>query len=75
MSYVCKHSNIRGRCPECDPPRLNLDRFGMPLDYTTYMWLLYKEIVVDESPARLAFLGLDEEGWTHPNFGLQFIMR
>lgn len=44
-----------GRRPP-PPPRLNLDRHGMPKDYATYMWVLYREVVEDRSPARLAFL-------------------
>lgn len=44
-------------------PRLNLDRFGMPRDYATYVWLLYGKRVNDESPARRAF----------PTFGTQRI--
>jgi hypothetical protein len=35
--------------------RLNLDRFGMPRDYATYMWLLYGKVVEDGSPARRAW--------------------
>lgn len=48
------------------PPRLNLDRFGMPLDYATYCWLLYGEVVEDKSPARRAFLHgpTTSNGWT-----------
>lgn len=38
------------------PIRLNLDRHGMPLDYATYVWLLYQKVVEDRSPARVAFL-------------------
>jgi len=41
---------------DLDPIRLNLDRRGMPLDYATYVWVLYGKIVEDGSPARLAFL-------------------
>lgn len=57
--------------PRSKQPRLNLDRFGMPKDYATYMWVLYKKVVQDESPERLAFLhggGADGEpyfGWGH----------
>ena len=45
--------------PTAPPPRLNLDRFGMPKDYATYVWLLYRTRVSDDSPARRAFLGTD----------------
>ena len=45
-----------GYVPEQQPPPLNLDRNGMPLDYATYVWLLYRKVVEDESPARRAFL-------------------
>lgn len=43
-------------------PPLNLDRFGMPRDFATYMWLLYRKRVQDESPARLAFLQAGRSG-------------
>lgn len=36
--------------------RLNVDRFGLPRDYATYVWLLYGKVVEDKSPARIAFL-------------------
>jgi hypothetical protein len=42
--------------PPALPPALNIDSHGMPKDFATYMWLLYKRRVVDESPARLAFI-------------------
>jgi len=42
--------------PPSLPPRLNLDKNGMPLDYATYEWLHYRKHVQDRSPARLAFL-------------------
>lgn len=29
----------------------------MPRDYATYMWVLYKRHVTDDSPERRAFLG------------------
>ena len=45
-----------GYLPPAPPPRLNVDRFGMPLDYATYMWVMYRQRVKDGSPARLAFL-------------------
>ena len=57
--------------PPQPPPRLNVDRFGMPKDYATYIWLLYKRHVVDDSLARRAFLNR-EEGLT---FGVQVIYR
>jgi hypothetical protein len=28
-------------------PKLNLDKHGMPQDYASYMWVLYKKIVND----------------------------
>jgi hypothetical protein len=42
--------------PRVPSPPLNLDRFGMPRDYTSYVWLLYGRYVEDGSPARRAFL-------------------
>jgi hypothetical protein len=59
--------------PPSEPFRPNLDRHGMPKDYATYIWLLYKRVVKDESPERLAFLhGTDD----HPrDFGQQLMMR
>jgi hypothetical protein len=47
-----------GYVPPPMPPRLNLDRFGMPKDYATYVWLLYGRHVEDKSPTRRAFLHL-----------------
>lgn len=44
--------------PPLPPPRLNVDRFGMPRDYATYMWTVYRVRVNDDSPERRAF----EEG-------------
>ena len=38
------------------PPKLNIDKHGLPRDYTTYIWLHYHYFVIDESPARLAFI-------------------
>jgi hypothetical protein len=38
------------------PPRLNLDRFGMPRDFATYMWVVYRRHVQDDSPERRAFV-------------------
>ena len=77
MSRICQHNMIWGRCPECDadPPRLNLDRHGLPRDYATYVWLLYKRVVEDESPARRAFLHGSGPGFPHPNFGQQIACR
>ena len=37
-------------------PRLNVDRHGLPRDYATYVWLLYRKHVDDRSPLRQAFL-------------------
>lgn len=45
-----------GYVPPTLPPRLNLDRFGMPKDYATYVWCLYERHVADDSPLRRAFL-------------------
>jgi hypothetical protein len=45
-----------GYIPPSRPPRLNLDRHGMPRDYATYVWLLYRRHVEDRSPARRGFL-------------------
>lgn len=42
--------------PPRPAPRLNLDRFGLPKDYATYVWILYGRAVEDKSPTRLAFL-------------------
>ena len=60
-----------GYSPPQPPPRLNLDRFGMPKDYATYIWLLYKRHVKDDSPARRAFL----ERGDGLSFGLQMMWR
>jgi hypothetical protein len=46
-----------GYVPPAPPFRLNVDRHGMPLDYATYVWLLYGKRVDDRSPSRLAFTG------------------
>ena len=45
-----------GYVPPPQPLRLNLDRHGMPRDYATYVWLLYRRVVADDSPLRRAFL-------------------
>jgi hypothetical protein len=58
-----------GYIPPIPPPRLNLDRFGMPLDYATYVWMVYHRHVEDASPARRAFLNSPSSGWEHPSFG------
>ncbi len=84
MSYYCTHGQVVGRCTEgCSlgyapppppPPKLNVDRFGLPRDYATYMWLLYREVVDDQSPERLAFLnGPKYDGV--PDFGQQVMYR
>lgn len=54
-----------GYVPATPPaPRLNVDRYGMPRDYATYVWLLYRRHVEDNSPARRAFLyGPDEKAY------------
>lgn len=44
------------------PPRLNLDRFGMPRDFTTYMWVTYRQRVADNSPERRAFMEVRRVG-------------
>ena len=59
-----------GYRPPPSPIALNVDRFGMPRDYATYVWLLYRRRVEDRSPARRAFLG---EGL--PDFGIEWTMR
>ena len=64
-----------GYVPAPQPPRLNLDRFGMPRDYATYVWLLYGKHVRDDSPERRAFLGHREDGWQHPTLGQQVMYR
>lgn len=45
-----------GYVPAPPPPRLNLDRHGLPRDFATYMWVTYRRHVTDDSPARRAFL-------------------
>ena len=60
--------------PKAPAPRLNVDRFGMPKDYATYIWLLYGRVVVDESPERQAFLHGPKDG-PPLDFGEQLIMR
>ncbi len=45
-----------GYVPAPAPIRLNVDKFGMPKDYATYMWITYRRIVSDDSPVRRAFL-------------------
>lgn len=63
--------------PPAPPPRLNLDRHGMPRDYATYMWLLYGRRVEDKSPARRAFLNGPADGWTSdiPSFRFLEVRR
>lgn len=55
-------------------PRLNLDRFGMPKDYASYMWVTYKRLVTDDSPLRRAFLSAPSRVGI-PDFGQQVSMR
>ena len=43
-------------------PELNLDKFGLPADYATYEWILYKSVVEDNSPLRRAFLQKPKSG-------------
>ena len=62
-----------GHVPPPEPPRLNLDQYGMPKDYATYVWLLYGRIVADDSPERRAFLNGDRDDV--PDFGQQWAMR
>lgn len=60
-----------------EPLRLNLDRFGMPKDFATYMWVVYKCRVEDDSPARRAFLygAKRKDRNPLPDFGQQIAMR
>lgn len=62
-----------GWVPLPAPPRLNVDRFGMPRDFATYMWLVYRQGVEDRSPSRVAFLNGPTGGWTCPKLGAQSI--
>ncbi len=64
------------------PPRLNVDRHGLPRDYATYVWLLYRKHVQDDSPERVAFLNgpsayerFLEGAYAHPDLGVQTMMR
>jgi hypothetical protein len=59
--------------PEIKEPKLNLDKFGMPKDYATYVWLLYKKVVEDDSPQRRAFLEKKQEGYF--GFDQQYIYK
>lgn len=45
-----------GYVPPPTPHRLRFDRFGMPLDYPTYMWQVYGVTVADRSPQRMSGL-------------------
>ena len=45
-----------GYIPPRPPLRLNIDKRGMPRDYATYIRLLYRRHVADDSPTRQAFL-------------------
>ena len=56
MAYICEHHRQAAECLSCHPPALNVDRHGMPRDFATYEWLLYKRSVTDESPERMTFL-------------------
>lgn len=62
-----------GYTPPREPFRLNLDKYGAPKDYATYVWLLYRLRVDDRSPQRMAFLN----GTTDRplDFGQQLAMR
>ena len=64
-----------GYVPPPAPIRLNVDRHGLPRDYATYVWLLYRKVVVDDSPARRAFLHGPYDGVTIPDFGQQLSWR
>lgn len=57
--------------PIAPAPPLNVDRYGLPRDFATYMWLLYRRQVADRSPQRLAFLhhGRMPHAPTRPNPG------
>ncbi len=55
---------LMGYISPLPPPLLNVDRFGLPRDYATYVWLLYGRRVEDRSPRRLAFTN-------YPTFGVQ----
>jgi hypothetical protein len=41
-------------------PRLNVDSRGMPRDYATYVWMLYRRHVDDRSPERQAFRHVEQ---------------
>jgi hypothetical protein len=64
-----------GYLPPPVPLRLNLDRFGMPRDYATYVWLLYRRHVGDSSPARRAFLHGAGDRTARPAIGVQLVYR
>lgn len=64
-----------GYVPPPEPFRQNLDRFGMPRDYATYVWLLYGRRIEDKSPARRAFLDGPTTANSLPDFGMQLSMR
>lgn len=63
-----------GYVPPTPTPRLNLDRFGLPRDYASYVWLLYRRHVADDSPARRAFVNGSSAG-APLDFGVQEIRR
>lgn len=56
---LLRGSVVVGYVPPEQPVRLNLDRFGLPRDYATYVWLLYGKRVEDKSPQRRALLRND----------------
>lgn len=64
-----------GYVPPPPPLRLNLDRFGMPRDFYSYMWLVYGRRVVDNSPARQAFLHGPRAKGPVLDLGQQLCMR
>lgn len=64
-----------GYIPPSAPFRLNVDRYGLPRDYATYVWLLYQQHVEDGSPERLAFLHGPRRDGELPDFGQQECMR
>jgi hypothetical protein len=60
--------------PPAPRPALNVDRFGLPRDYATYMWLVYRRRVEDRSPERVAFAEGPTLGGL-PSFGVQVCVR
>ena len=74
VSRELRRGVLMGYAPPPYPaPKLNVDRFGLPRDYATYMWLVYHQRVDDRSPERVAFLEGPKRGGL-PNFGQQMCM-